>query len=268
MPDAPPSPDFGSTVEQPAEARSLTPEQIERTLSDFRRWLTELGSNRSPEISAPVPVDLFTLVGQFTALRHEVNLQTKATRGLIDQVAEDRKAPSGPEHDEGLRPLVKAMIDAADALALGLKNVEKLRDSLETQFELAAEPIPAMPESPSPGLFARILGAPTNRELGEWADAANDRIQESNASDERVRPLLAGLADGYALSLRRIERELPAFGLDAMAVVGQSFDPETMEAVEVVASEEHSSGQVVDEIRRGYNWNGRVFRCAQVSVAR
>ena len=85
---------------------------------------------------------------------------------------------------------------------------------------------------------------------------------------KRLRTLLAGVADGYALSLRRVERVLPQFGLQPIDCLGQPFDPELMEAVEAVEAADQSSGTVVEEVRRGYRWDGQPFRPAQVKVAR
>ena len=51
------------------------------------------------------------------------------------------------------------------------------------------------------------------------------------------------------MSLRRVERVLPQFGLEAIECVGLPFDPEAMEAVEVVAG--GVSGAVVEEVRPG-----------------
>ena len=59
--------------------------------ADFRTWLTELASSERPAVGdslAPDSVDLFALVGQFTALRHEVNMQTRAARTAVEQNAE------------------------------------------------------------------------------------------------------------------------------------------------------------------------------------
>ena len=38
--------------------------------------------------------------------------------------------------------------------------------------------------------------------------------------------------------------------------------------VEAVTNSGHAPGTVIEEVRRGYFWNGRVFRYAQVRVAR
>ncbi len=70
------------------------------------------------------------------------------------------------------------------------------------------------------------------------------------------------------MSLQRVERALRQHGLEAMPAAGERFDPERMEVVEAVAESGRPSGEVIDEVRRGYLWNGRVFRYAQVRVAK
>ena len=74
------------------------------------------------------------------------------------------------------------------------------------------------------------------------------------------------MADGYTMSLRRVEKALEAAGMVAIPTVGRAFDPELMEVVEVVSGER--SGVVVEEVRRGYIRNGSVVRFALVKVAR
>ena len=87
-------------------------------------------------------LDLYTLVGQFTALRHEVNMQTRAARAAVEQTAEvleaadpRRRRPTDAA-DDHLRPLAKAVIDIADALALSLRQMEKLREAAEPLWTL------------------------------------------------------------------------------------------------------------------------------------
>src|SRR5262249_18293336 len=76
----------------PAErhASALTPQAIDALLADFRRWLTEAASadTLSDPSEADEPPDLHTLLGQFLAVRQEVNLLTRATRAQQEQQAE------------------------------------------------------------------------------------------------------------------------------------------------------------------------------------
>ena len=69
-------------------------------------------------------------------------------------------------------------------------------------------------------------------------------------------------------ALQRLERAMRQHGLEPTEAVGQPFDPERMEVLEAVTDSGRPPGEVLEEVRRGYLWNGRVFRYAQVRVAR
>src|SRR5437764_4245808 len=82
-----PAPGLAGGAAASGAAAAVTPEQIEAILADFRDWLREaMQASESPPESEPV--DLHTLVAQFTALRQEVNLQTRAVRQQQEQNAE------------------------------------------------------------------------------------------------------------------------------------------------------------------------------------
>ena len=224
----------------------MTPDRVEAVLADFRAFLEELADDTGePPAPTAEPVDLYTLVAQFTALRHEVNLQTKAARAATEQTAEALKlldtAKPATDPGEAVRPLLKALIDIADALSLSLRQAEKARDAAKE----------GLAELPRRGWLTRLFGPPVEAPL-----------------PDNFRPLLAGLADGYTLSLRRVERALTAATLEPIDCAGRPFDPELMEVVEAVESPDRASGTVVEEVRRGYWWKGRVFRFALVKVVR
>ncbi|MDB5311652.1 MAG: GrpE protein [Gemmataceae bacterium] len=231
-------------------------------------------SGPSPSPSPPTPgIDLFTLVGQFTALRHEVNMQTKAARAaveqnaaVLEQLAAVRVEPDPDESstDDALRPVVKALVDTADALALSLRQMEKLRESAEPLLaDLPGPRDEVPPPEPRPGFLARLFG-------GRAPAPPPDRPRDDRAKHAaaKLRQFVAAAADGYAMSLRRVERVLPTVGLERLACTGSPFDPELMEAVEVVGASGQAAGTVVEDVRPGYWWRGKVFRFAQVKVAR
>lgn len=239
----------------------MSGDAIEKILADFRTWLSAPGRDTAPAER----VDFPAIVGHFTALRHEVNLQTKATRTLGEQTAKLLEtmdaAPS--------KPVVKAFLDLADVLAVSHKQMLKLRETVEPLLErLAAEPLPPEP-TVLPGRLARLFGATTSAWL-QWAGHVKElhaaRAEACAAAAETLLDLAQAAADGYAISLRRVERALPELGLEPIECVGQPFDPETMEVVSV--SGEGAAGIVAEELRRGYRANGTLIRCAQVRVAR
>src|SRR5439155_15864549 len=115
-----------------AGQETLTPDAIETVLADFRAWLQQavvsgqwsvvsqegrpssLTTDHSSLTTAP---DLHTLLEQFVALRHEVNLQTKASRTQQEQNAEALRRlgeafdalrqADRQTNDEPLRPALK-----------------------------------------------------------------------------------------------------------------------------------------------------------------
>src|SRR5215212_2110930 len=91
MPDATPPPVSEGAVRPAPQA--LTPGRIDDLLADFRSWLEQLAATPAPPFepgtdpAAPAP-DLHTLLAQFTAVRHEINLQTRSSRTQQEQTAE------------------------------------------------------------------------------------------------------------------------------------------------------------------------------------
>jgi molecular chaperone GrpE len=240
----------------------LTPSHIDRVLADFRSYLTGLlEPPPAPEREA-AEFDLTALVAQFTALRHDVNLQTKATRAATDQAATaiqhlsaGPKSPP-PRTDDPTKPLLKVLIEVADALATAEKQVQKTRGGVEPLFEkLTAPPT----DLPKPGFFGKLFA-------GKPAD--DPRPAVAREATEKLTALMAGVADGYAMSRRRVEKVLADYGLEPIECVGRPFDPELMEVVEAVGGTGRASGVVVEVVRQGYLWKGAVFRFAQVRVAR
>ncbi len=232
-------------------------------LADFRAWLST-ASVAEPHPAGEV-IDLTAVVGHFTALRHEVNLLTKTTRAAVEQNAETLKAlQPAPKPEDRTPALLKAVIDIADSLALAMKQVERGQTTVgELLDDFAADELPPMPYRP--GVLWRLFGVKTGTWAG-WANAVTVRDAARTVALSKLTPLADGLADGYAMSLRRVEAVLPQFDLEAIPCEGLPFDPELMEAVEVVEGVER--GVVVEEIRRGYLRGGSVYRYALVKVAR
>jgi molecular chaperone GrpE len=297
MPDPAP-PDVAAGPVRDAQG-TLTAEAVEAVLADFRAWLLAIPDTEPPVPSEPSePIDLHTLLGQFIALRHEVNLQTKAARAQQEQSgatleqlsaalealrtsrAEAREAESQAQI-ELVRPLLKSLIDVYDALSLASREVERVQGSLVSSPDQIGASVP-----PGPEVAAEPARPPKKRFWAQWfgsSSSANElaraererhkleREQERRRYEEAIghaRQLFDSLLTGYRMSLQRIERVLEQQGLEPIACVGDSFDPEQMEAVAVVADSDRPAGEVIEEVRRGYRWRGRVFRYAQVSVSK
>jgi molecular chaperone GrpE len=305
----------------------LTPQKIDAVLAEFRAWLEQAAAGamdeagRSQVVAAATyppaydqqpaeePLDLHTLLAQFTALRHEVNLQTKASRAQQEQHAEalarlsdaldaleqQRLRPSPPPSsaDESARALLKTLVELHDNLALAQREVQRVQDAVRPLLEQLVHPetnresvraalSPSLPldapDSPARRTFwARWFGRKdrTHAVLANALAAARRQLQEASVREElrrqaadRANQYVASIMTGYTMGMQRVERALEQSGLEAIAAVGQAFDPETMEALEVTHEAGRTTTEVVQEIRRGYLWRGQLFRCAQVRVAR
>jgi molecular chaperone GrpE len=258
---------------------------VAAVLADFQCWLGALAPVAAePPASTDEGPDLYTLLEQLTALRHEVNLQTRSSRSLQEQNAaviaelsravaalQDAKAARAPDGDDVQRPLLKTLVELYDALAVAGREAQRVQEAV---LPLLQESPADLPEAPvwSPPALARWL-FPGVSELvayrnGVAAWRASQKGESRGEAFDKVRRLLASLTAGYAMSLQRVERTLRQHGLETVAGAGEPFDPERMEAVEAVTDSGHPSGRVIDEVQRGYLWKGRVFRFAKVRVAK
>lgn len=73
---------------------------------------------------------------------------------------------------------------------------------------------------------------------------------------------------GVELIYRQFQDALQKAGVQAIASVGQPFDPRVHEAIEMVDTAEVPDHHVMDELQRGYKFKERLLRPAMVRVAR
>lgn len=71
--------------------------------------------------------------------------------------------------------------------------------------------------------------------------------------------------EGVYLIYHKLQNILKQKGIEAMDTKGKDFDAETMEAITNIPSPE-LKGKVVDELEKGYLFNGKVIRYAKVVV--
>jgi len=88
---------------------------------------------------------------------------------------------------------------------------------------------------------------------------------------EQVRHALEvvdALEQGYRLSLESLNDLLANFDIRPIECEGRPFDPRLMSAIDAEETARTAEGTVVAVYRNGYEWNGNVYRPAQVRVAR
>lgn len=191
--------------------------------------------------------DAYALWATVTALTQEVKLQGRAFKELSDglgsqasRIAEEIHAASLQRERDLQRDVERrcrrealgALVDLRDRLIRGLDSLRA------TESELS--------------------NAETHRWLKRmWARPGDDALADR----------VGALTKGYELGIERLDQTLDDFGARHIHCDGQPFDPRRMNAVDREESSEVPEGTVLEVYRSGYEWNGDVFRPAQVKVS-
>lgn len=101
-------------------------------------------------------------------------------------------------------------------------------------------------------LLADLLPVLDNLERGLTAEAADT----------------GALRSGVELTMRELLRVAAGNGLTAIDPIGQQFDPEHHQAMNMVEAPGHKPGTVIAVFQKGYVLNERLLRPAMVSVAK
>ncbi|MBS0263337.1 MAG: nucleotide exchange factor GrpE [Planctomycetes bacterium] len=277
---------FGAPPADDAQSQPAAVDPDQPLFERLRLWLAEVrqqaaGAPRACESAAPEAAGasdtsaasdfgLYRLVEEFTSLRHELKLQTKSARGLEEQSAalleELRQAL------ERLRTIEPKEAQAAwrvgQPLAMALAEIDEALERGRVQLERATQALVEKPNVYLPAALADHFARQSwlRRLLcrGYYQDVRALAAEHGRAERES---LLRALLEGYRLMQNRLSRALAAVGIRRIATVGQPVDPEQMVVVEVVETPDHPAGVVVDELQRGYVWNERLLRYAEVRAA-
>ena len=85
----------------------------------------------------------------------------------------------------------------------------------------------------------------------------------ANKEDESVKALF----DGVELTLKELVSTVGRFGVEAVGVVGEAFNPDLHQAISMQPAEGFESNQISVVLQKGYTLYGRVIRPAMVMVA-
>ncbi|OOF41830.1 nucleotide exchange factor GrpE [Rodentibacter rarus] len=85
----------------------------------------------------------------------------------------------------------------------------------------------------------------------------------ANKEDESIKALF----DGVELTLKELISTVGRFGVEAVGLVGETFNPDLHQAISMQPVEGFESNQITAVLQKGYTLNGRVIRPAMVMVA-
>jgi len=116
----------------------------------------------------------------------------------------------------------------------------------------------------------------TQRRIDEAKEKANGRIvmqlltilDELDFAISAAENSKSDIIEGVEMVRGKLWKLLATEGLASIDALGRPFDPNLHEAVLEVETDEEESGCVVEEIRKGYKFKGRVLRASMVKVAK
>lgn len=230
----------------------------EEILSRFEQWLDNALTREDPpagideEILAAItanPADETDGTGDYamwsaiTALTQEVKLQGRAFKELnttldvqadraIDelrtQFGERERVLQRQAEQRSRKEILHALLDLRDRLERGLDSAKTGAARLRHKKWL-------------------------QRLVGPDPDPGAEAVQ--------------ALLKGYELGLERLDQTLNDMNAREIRALGEPFDPRRMNAVDKQESAEVDEGIVLEVYRSGFEWNGEVFRPAQVKVS-
>jgi molecular chaperone GrpE len=253
---------------------------VEDILNRFRNWLeTELDEH--PDLDAAAlgatseqdrarEFGMIDLVEEFTALRHELKLQTKSSRGLLDQteatIAAMKQAieqfRSGERCEDQAawsteKPLAEALADLDEALERGRREIERAKRRIADESIRSLNAALEAVHRRRSWIRRRLLRAYHAEVLDVVAQAGLGQHDRFDA-----------LLEGYGLIQKRLKRAMTSAKIERIACEGKPVDPERMTVLDVLDDPSRPPGTVVSELRRGYTWRGRVLRFAEVQATR
>ncbi len=170
--------------------------------------------------------------------------------------------PARSQREIALEAQLKAETErreAAEAKLVGVQaKFEEAKSSLEKETaEMRARLMKTLEDRASQNKFnflQTLLPVLDNLNLAVAAS-------EQDASLENLR-------DGVVGVTRSFEHALTNVGVEIVASVGEDFDPELHEAVDMVPVKAEQDGKIIAEYQRGYKFGDRLLRPARVQVGK
>jgi molecular chaperone GrpE len=256
----------------------IDPEAI---LERFQKWMSEAreearnlalsGTNHHPVHDSEREFGLIDLVEEFTALRQELKLETKSTRGLREQAeALLASLQQAMEHFRSVVPREEqAAWTAGKGLAEGLASLDEALDRGRTEIEKARVLLVDQAIQSLETDLGRLYKSQTwlNRRLFR---RYHEQVMQCLLRERKgVRQQwFDSLLEGFGLMQSRLNRVMKEDHIERIECLSRQVDPDRMIVVEVVHDPDRPNNIVIEELRRGYLWKGRVLRYAEVRACK
>jgi molecular chaperone GrpE len=198
--------------------------------------------------------DLYSLWAAMIALTQEIRLQGRAFKQLNETLLRSAKSAEDSIVDQQAAEEPRSGVAKVSPTSSRQPRKQEidvlldLRDRVERSGATARNAAEELAPSRLPWL-ARWLGV---------GDGYARHAQE----------IVAALSGGLSLTVDTLDEALVACRISRIECQGRLFDPKRMTAVDIEQTPAVPEGTVVEVYRNGYEWNGEVYRTANVKVAR
>jgi molecular chaperone GrpE len=197
--------------------------------------------------------------------RIPVNDRRRFTEEGVREGAADAPAAETPQKSQreaDLEAKLKAETERREAAEAKLVGVQSKFDEAKLQLEketaeMRSRLMKTLEDRAKQGQFNFLTT------LLPVLDNLNRAIEASEKD-----PSLDHLRDGVKGTARSFEQALMSVGVEAIPAVGEVFNPELHEAVDMAPVEAENDGRVTAEYSRGYKFGDRLLRAARVQVGK
>jgi molecular chaperone GrpE len=105
------------------------------------------------------------------------------------------------------------------------------------------------------------------RDLLATLDNLDRAVDQGRADVEDTGKKLEAMLEGIELTRKGLVATLERYGVEPLAAIGLSFNPDEHDALTMEVSDEIPSNHVLREFAKGYRFKDRVLRHAQVVVS-
>lgn len=224
----------------------------------------QVGASIEPAIELVGAMDI---VEAFTALRHELKLQVRGGRELQQSLLEsvqrlEQRVATPPvavvaTNASESRRMAEAIADIEESLQRAIESIVKKSAAARTADNLLIPFDEMVSKAP---WIARTFA-------GKWLEDLRATLAHSITSGIASNADQDSTHRGLELLLARVHRLMKQCEIERVNVLHQSFDAETMNAVDMVVDPTVPSAHVAQQLRPLYRWRNMMLRCAEVRIA-
>ncbi|MEL4895839.1 nucleotide exchange factor GrpE [Crocosphaera sp. Alani8] len=160
------------------------------------------------------------------------------------------------------KALLCELLKIVDELDSACDHWQKVEQELEPSPESGSEKLTETQARPDWGV--KKVWQEFLERLGKKKDSPQP---QSGSVGENLEEVVQSAKEGVEIIRVELLEVLEKQQVKAIKTVGEVFDPQCMYAVGLEATEEMGENRVVKEVVRGYLWQNKVLREAQVIVA-